>query len=372
MFHRARRILTSLTFSIQFAFGGDMIWHHYAFGREHPGMITCKADLKKNASGPHRWFAHPCIDSLCIYVMVHGLSVQNVLYLEGLPKFGLALDPSQLVQDFVYQPYKSVHKPKSTAVCREQVYFNPSQCVTIIPQTKKNPQHFNQNEWSLMIFQWVTCFCLPPKKNIDQKTTTNRLTSVPTSNRLPRWVAWSPLVRFRPWCRGIMRNSLTKIVAGSNLSNLAPLADYLNEPVTRKKNLMYELCFFSGTWKCFCVGLMHVLRNYWKIVFLDHTCFEAPPKWNTFQCFQSVPWPHDLNISSSLQLLIHGKRLESNIALKRVISNPNSWVVTPVLVMPTSPRDLYWQSGSIRTRQRGAHVRSFQRSFCLFGVEPRY
>ena len=69
--------------------------------------------------------------------MVHGLAVQNVLYLEGLPKFGLALDPSQLVQDFVYQPYKSVHKPKSTAVCREQVYFNPSQCVTIIPQTKK-------------------------------------------------------------------------------------------------------------------------------------------------------------------------------------------------------------------------------------------
>lgn len=190
-----------------------------------------------------------------------------------------------------------------------------------------------------MISQWVTCFCLPPKKNIDQKTTTNRLTSVPTSNRLPRWVAWFSLFSSDLGARGIMWNSPTKIVGGSNLSNLAPLADYWNEPVTRKTSCMNV---FSGTWKCFCVALMHVLRNLLTLCFsithaLKHHQSGIP--FNASNQFLDLM----TSISQSLQLLIHGKRLESNIAFETghfKSSNPDSWVVAPVLAMPMSPRDL--------------------------------
>lgn len=194
-----------------------------------------------------------------------------------------------------------------------------------------------------MISQWWRVFISPQKKprpkNNDKSPHMSHLKQVAKMGSLIL------VVRFRPRCRGIMWNSPTKIVAGSNLSNLAPLDVWRNLSPEKPHVWM----FFSGTWKCFCVALMHVLRNYWKIVFLDHTCFEAPPKWKYLSMLpisSLTSWPQYLNLCNCW---IMRKRLESNIYSFETghfkSSNPDSWVVTLILVMSMSPRDLYWHSG---------------------------
>ena len=99
----------------------------------------------------------------------------------------------------------------------------------------------------------------------------------------------------------------TEIVA-CQIRNLAPphllLADYLNEPVTQV--LMYE-CSFQEPGHVLISRLDACIEKLIDIVFFDHTCFEAPPKWNT-ECNASNQFLDLMtSISQSLQLLNHAE-----------------------------------------------------------------
>lgn len=153
-----------------------------------------------------------------------------------------------------------------------------------------------------MISQWWRVFISPQKKprpqNNDKSPHMSHLKQVAKMGSLIL------VVRFRPRCRGIMWNSPTKIVAGSNLSNLAPLADYLKEPVTRKtscinvffRNLEMFLCRLDACIEKLlknCVSRSHMLWSTTKV----EVPFDAS---NQFLDLMT-------SISQSLQLLNHAE-----------------------------------------------------------------
>lgn len=97
---------------------------------------------------------------------------------------------------------------------------------------------------------------------------------------------------------------------------------WLFEGTCHPKNLMYE-CFFQELGNVFVSPWCMYWETIEKLCFSITHALKHHQSGSTFRCFQSVPWPHDLNISISATVESCGNDLKvTYIALKQVTSNP--------------------------------------------------